>query len=490
MRADQFDPDAYRNWPAAAQQKALELLDDVSGAPEIWYCKRGRICDGMPHQGVPYNHARGDQWPPSDRIPFVPWRYWVLLSGRGSGKTRSGAEWIRKMSDKAPRLAMIAPTTSDIRDTLVEGLSGLLFVCRRAGIAVDWEPSKRRITFPNGAVLLGYSAEEPDRLRGANTSVAWLDEPAFYPNIDYVWKMLQFGLRVKSDSPTRVALTTTPTPHPWVKAMVVDPKARVTTVSTYANAANLDEDFLQEMRDKYEGTRIGRQELHAEILGDVEGALWHHDMIEGHRIPEKLDDGTPIDPVEFAKTLERVIVAVDPAGTSLKRSDETGIVVMGVLANQIYILRDVSGQYTPNAWANRVLDVYEMFGADAVVAENNYGGEMVKATLHHADLNLPVKEVNSRRGKFIRAEPVNALYEQGRAHHFGVLTKLEDQLCSWIPGQGTSPDRLDAMVHGAHELVKLSRPASISTPTGTSIASVTPAGLHLIPGRVYGRNYR
>lgn len=479
-----FDPDAYKNWPAAAQARALERLESIQGAPEIWYCTVGRTCDGMPHAGVPYNHARADQWPPESADP---WRYWMLLSGRGSGKTRSGAEWIRKMAEKAPRLAMIAPTGSDIRDTLVEGLSGLLYVCHRAGVAIDWEPSKKRVTFPNGAVLLGYSAEEPDRLRGANTSVAWLDEPAFYPNIDYVWKMLQFGLRVKSKAPTRVALTTTPTPHPWVKEMVADKKTRVTTVSTFANEANLDEDFIQEMRDKYEGTRIGRQELYAEILGDVEGALWNHDMIETARVRDTNLNGEPIDVVEFAKQLERVIVAVDPAGTSLKRSDETGIVVMGVLANRIYVLRDVSGQYSPNAWANRVLDVYEMFNADCVVAENNYGGEMVESTLHNADVNLPVVTVNSRRGKFIRAEPVNALYEQGRAHHFGQQAKLEDQLCSWIPGTGNSPDRLDAMVHGAHNLVKLSRPASIASSVGQPIAAITRSGVHTIPGRGYGR---
>lgn len=477
-----FDPDAYKNWPSAAQQRAFEALEAMDTPPEVWYCKRGRSCDGHPHEGVPYEHARSDQWPPPSNIP---WRYWFLLSGRGSGKTRSGAEWIRNMAKHAPRLAMIAPTGADIRDTLVEGLSGLLYVCRRAGVSIDWEPSKKRVTFPNGAVLLGYSAEEPDRLRGANTSVAWLDEPAFYPNIDYVWKMLQFGLRVKSDAPTRVALTSTPTPHPWVKQMVADPKARVTTVSTFANAANLDEDFLQEMRDKYDGTRMGRQELYAEILDDVEGALWYHDLIDLHRA--KRPNGDPIrDAQEIAKVCERVIVAIDPAGTSLKRSDETGIIVMGLLAGEVYILHDASGQYTPVGWANQAAAMYEMYGADKVIAENNYGGEMVRSTLNNADIHLPVNLVNSRRGKFIRAEPVHALYEQGKAHHVGQFPKLEEQMCSWIPGEGKSPDRLDAMVHGAHELVRLARPASVSTPTGRPIASITPAGIHLIPGRNYG----
>ncbi len=449
----EFDPDAFKNWTPQAQAKAAEMLQEFTEPPKMFYCRRGRQCDGEPHEGAPYKHARGYQWPPPSTDP---WRYWVLICGRGWGKTLTGANFIRKMTEHAHRLAIVGQTTEAIRDTMVEGETGILSVCRAAGFRPEWEPSKKILTFPNGAIVKGYTAEEPDRLRGANTSVAWLDEPAFFPDVDYVWKMLKFGMRIKGVRP-RVAITTTPTPSDWIKEMVEDPKAVLVRGSTFDNESNLDEDFVAEMREKYDGTRIGRQELYGEILEDVEGALWNTELIDRYRLKDE-------SPLKVALEMTRIVIAVDPAGTSLKRSDETGIMVMGVVDNEIFLLEDASGKYTPNEWARKVDALREKYQADAVVAENNYGGEMVASVLENAGLPLKPIMVNSRRGKLIRAEPVHTVYERGRFHHVGQFEKLERQLTTWIPGSGKSPDRLDALVHGAHELIDMSPPAQAASP--------------------------
>lgn len=434
-----FDPDLPMRWTPAAQEKLLEIM--ANGIePRVWYCQNpGRACDGRPHEGYEYRHARSDQWPPSLR---ESWMFWIMLSGRGGGKTKAGAEWIRNMTRYTPRLAIVAPTASDLRDVMIEGDSGLLRCCEAAGYMPHWEPSKKRLTFPNGAIAIGYTAEEPDRLRGRNDGAAWLDEAAHYPNVEYVWDMLMYGLRL--GTAPRVAITTTPTPNPWLKSMITDPLSRVVVVPTFANEENLAPTFVKQMREKYAGTRQGRQELYGEILEDVEGALWNDELIERTR-----RHSTPL--------MHRVVVGVDPAGTSAARSDVTGIVVMGLGADgDLYVLQDRSGRYTPLEWANVVREAYEFWHADLVVAETNYGGEMVTANLR---TNLGdfarVNAVNSRRGKFIRAEPVFGLFEQDRAHLVGYWPDLEGQLCSWVPGSGKSPDRVDAMVHGAHALVQL-----------------------------------
>jgi phage terminase large subunit-like protein len=380
--------------------------------------------------------------------------------------TKAGAEWIRNMTRYTPRLAIVAPTASDMRDVMIEGDSGLLRCCEAAGYMPHWEPSKKRLTFPNGAIAIGYTAEEPDRLRGRNDGAAWLDEAAHYPNVEYVWDMLMYGLRL--GTAPRVAITTTPTPNPWLKSMITDPLSRVVVVPTFANEDNLAPTFVKQMREKYAGTRQGRQELYGEILEDVEGALWHDQLIERTR-----RHSTPL--------MHRVVVGVDPAGTSAARSDVTGIVVMGLGADgHLYVLDDRSGRYTPLEWANVVRQAYEFWHADLVVAETNYGGEMVTANLR---TNLGdfarVRAVNSRRGKFIRAEPVFGLFEQDRAHLVGNWPELEGQLCSWVPGSGKSPDRVDAMVHGAHALVQLD---------STSI-SVAHGRLHRDPGEGAGNSH-
>ncbi len=454
---DEFDPEAYKRWTPRAQEEAAALLDRLKEPKKIFYCSRGPVCDGNPHDLVNYQHARGDQWPPAWA---EAWMFWVLRGGRGSGKTRAGAEWTKAMSEHTPRIACIAPTSADARDTMIEGVSGLISVCERSHTEYRWEPSKRRFTFGNGAIATTFSGEEPDRLRGPQHGAAWLDEPAHYPNIEDVWSMMLFGLRM-GDRP-RVAITTTPTPIDWLKKLIADPRTVSSVVSTFANRANLSDDFLDEVERRYKGTRLGRQELYGEILMDVEGALWNYKMIEDARI--HLEEGESLE--RLAQTMDRIVVAIDPAGTSVKRSDETGIIVVGVLGGRLYILADRSGKYTPERWARTAVEAYDHWQADCIVVENNYGGEMVRSTLNNISQFPRVREVNSRRGKFIRAEPVVSLYEQGRVHHVGVHEKLEVQMTEWVPGKGTSPDRLDALVHAAHELIEGTRPAEIATASG------------------------
>jgi phage terminase large subunit-like protein len=329
-------------------------------------------------------------------------------------------------------------------------------VCTNAGYRPVWEPSKRRLTFPNGAIAIGYTAEEPDRLRGRNDGAAWVDEAAHYPNVDYVWSMLRYGLRL--GQVPRVCVTTTPTPSDWLRELIADDRTRVSVVSTFANAANLAPAFIEEMKRKYAGTRLGRQELYAEILDDTEGALWSGELLDETR-------------AKVAPHLVRVAVGLDPAGTSAARSDETGIVVVGLgYDGHLYVLDDRSGRYTPNEWALNAYGAAADWSADVIVAETNYGGDMVKNVLDGVDAAVPgrdtrVKMVSSRKGKLIRAEPVFSLFEQNRAHMVGPQGVLETQLCSWVPGSGKSPDRLDAMVHAAIELSGVGG-GGLATPTG------------------------
>jgi len=451
-----FDPEEFKKWPVAAQQKALSMLEAKKGPPRIWYCTRGRICDGQPHDGADYPHARGDQWPPEG----IDWAFWLAVSGRGSGKTRTGAEWLRKMSHRVPRMAMVGRRGTDVRGTMVEGPSGLIYVCERAGMSFTWEPSKKEFTFGNGAKVFGFSGEEPDSLRGPQFGLAWLDEPAHMPLIEAVWDMLLLGLRLDGvPGGAKALVTSTPLPIKWLKTLMADPKSRVVRVSTYANLSNLDPTFRDNILSRYEGTRLGRQELHGEVLADIEGALWTWDLIEEARVE-------PEDLFAFARTMDRIVVGIDPAGTSRRKSDETGIVVVGKKDGHMYVLADASGHHTPERWARRACDLYDLWDADAIVVENNYGGEMVKSTLDNISKYPRVKEVNSTRGKLIRAEPVFAQYEQGKVHHAGPLTDLETQLTEWIPGKGSSPDRLDALVHAITELSDHARPATLTTASG------------------------
>jgi len=304
----------------------------------------------------------------------------------------------------------------------------------------SYEPSKRRVTFSNGATAVAYSADKPDRLRGPNHDLAWADELAAWRYMD-AWDQLMLGLRL-GDQP-RVVVTTTPRPIPIVRRLAADDtgKVHLTTGSTYENAANLSPEFIDEMRRRYEGTRLGRQELEAQIIDDVDGALWERANIDEHRSHQP-------------PPLRRVVVAIDPAVTAGEDSAETGIVVAGVdSAGRGYVLDDRSLRASPGDWAAAAVAAYHTHKADVIVAEANQGGDLVSTLIRTVDDRVPVRMVRASRGKRTRAEPVAALYEQGKVHHVGFLTALEDQLCSWVPDIGDSPDRLDALVWALTELM-------------------------------------
>lgn len=456
MSTEDFDPDAFKRWDTKSQKAAADALRKrVANEIKYWYCDRGRVCNGEPHEGFEYAHARSDQWPP----PGMEWFVWLIKSGRGAGKTRTGAEWTRKMSEHVPRIALIGRRGPDVRGTMVEGPSGLIYVCERAGVDYDWQPSKKEFRFANGALAIGYSAEEPDSLRGPQHGIAWLDEPAHMPLIEDVWDNLLMGLRLDGvPGGAKVLCTSTPLSTKWLKALIAEEDTVTVTVSTMANIKNLDPKFRKNVLRKYEGTRLGRQELHGEILEDVEGALWNSAMIEADRQRDFDAEITP---------MERIVVGVDPAGTATRRADETGIVVVGQRGGHFYVLADYSGKYTPGGWAEKVSYAYMRHGADRVVAEKNYGGDMVENTLRNSSVNLPLTIVSSRRGKMLRAEPIVALYEQRKVHHVlhpEHLADLEAQMTEWVPGQEDSPDRVDALVHALTELSGNGEAAEIAAP--------------------------
>ncbi len=406
---------------------------------------KAKLLSSLPRRTV---YIIDHDWPLRARVSQLPpdgdWRIWLLLAGRGFGKTRTGAEFVRARvgARTARRIALVAPTASDARDVMIEGESGLLAISP-LGDRPHYEPSKRRLTWPNGAVATTYSADEPERLRGPQHDFAWCDELAAwrYPE---AWDMLMFGLRLGDDP--RAVVTTTPRPTKLIKALLADPKVVVTRGSTAENRENLAPAFLNEIVRRYEGTRLGRQELDAEILEDVPGAMWSHAIIDGTRVTS-------------APELARIVIAIDPAAGSGEHSDETGIVVAGKdAAGHGYVLADLSGRYAPTEWAKAAIAAYRAHDADRVVAEVNNGGEMVEATVRMIDPNVSFTAVHAARGKVARAEPVAALYEQGRVHHLGAFPALEDQMCGFAhdfdrAAAGYSPDRVDALVWALSELL-------------------------------------
>jgi phage terminase large subunit-like protein len=457
------DLDAYRTWTPAAQQRALSALQ--SRTNDSWrpfYCQKPN-CDGNPHDATPgttmpweWNHARADQHPPKD----PDWLTWLITSGRGAGKTRTGSELTHQMTEVTGRIAVIAATGADVRDTCLEGESGILTIAR-PNRRPKYEPSKRRLTWPNGCIATTFSAEEPDRLRGPEHGFAWWDEPAHAPLVQEGWDNLLFGLRVGTHP--RICLTTTPKPRPWLKGVIADHRTRLTVTSTYANLANLAPTYAEQIVARYEGTRLGRQELHGEILEDVEGALWSWEMIEASR-------------VVAAPEMVRIVVGVDPAGSSRVQSDETGIVVVGRDAvGDVYVLDDRSGRYSPLGWATAAHHAYLDHEADAIVAETNFGADMVASTIRSSGFSDRLITVHARRAKDVRAEPIVGLWEQGRAHIVGTMPELEAQLVSWVPYAGDhSPDRLDAMVYAA--TIVAQRPGHVEVVSPTHL-HITSAGL-------------
>jgi phage terminase large subunit-like protein len=365
------------------------------------------------------------------------------MAGRGFGKTRSGAEWVRaEVKAGRRRIALVGPTAADVRNVMVEGASGILAISPNPERPL-YEPSKRRLTWPNGAVAITYSADEPERLRGPQHDAAWCDELAAwrYPE---TWDMLMFGMRLGPNP--RTVVTTTPRPAKLIRDLVRDHICVVTRGSSYENRVNLAPGFFDQIIGKYEGTRLGRQELNAELLEDTPGALWSHEVIDATR-------------QAAAPNLARIVVAIDPAATSGEDADETGIVIVGKdFQGHGYVLADASGKHQPVEWAKIAISAYRAHRADRIVAERNNGGAMVEATIRMVDSNVPVTTVWASRGKVARAEPVSALYEQGRVHHIGAFPQLEDQMCAFTSDfdrarAGYSPDRLDALVWGLTELL-------------------------------------
>ena len=373
----------------------------------------------------------------NQRPPDGDWRTWLFMAGRGAGKTRAGAEWVREMvlRHKSCRIALVAPTAADARDVMVQGESGIIAVCRRYGVHVVYKPSLRRLEFANGARAFLYSAEEPDRLRGPQHEFAWADEVAAWRYPD-TWDQLAFGLRLGQHP--RIVATTTPKPVKLVRDLLKQSgdgtgDVVVTRGSTFDNAPNLAESFLDALRDRYDGTRLGRQEIAGELLEDVEGALWSNAMLDASR-------------VRLAPDLVRVVVAVDPAATHGDAADFTGIVAAGIARDgDVYVLHAEQVRMSPAGWAGRAWDVFDTYRADRVIYERNQGGEMVEHVLRTLRRDGPMQHVTATRGKTTRAEPVAARYEQRRVHHVGYLPDLEQQMTSF-PVATDHDDMVDALV--------------------------------------------
>jgi len=381
--------------------------------------------------------AHDHQLPPERANSGVDWTTWLLLGGRGAGKTRAGAEWVRQLAleDPTARIALIGETEHEAREVMVEGVSGLLAVHRQRE-RPEWISSRRRIEWPNGAVAQVFSAEEPDALRGPQFSAAWLDELAKWRHAEATYDMLQFGLRLGGRP--RQVITTTPRPIALLKRLMDDARTALTHAGTRANAFNLAPDFVETVVAHYHGTRLGRQEIEGEIIGERPDALWTRAQIEACR-------------VAAPPGLTRIVVAVDPPGSARKGADACGLVAAGRAEDgTVYVLADESAPgLSPQAWATKAIALWRRLSADALVAEVNFGGDMVRAVIREADPNVPVVTVRATRGKFLRAEPVAQLYEQGRVRHAGVFAALEDEMCDFgLDGlsSGRSPDRLDALV--------------------------------------------
>lgn len=389
--------------------------------------------------------ARDDQLPPPG-----DWTCWLMLGGRGAGKTRAGAEWTRALAlglepytaRPIGRIALVGETFADVRDVMIEGPSGLLSVCGRAD-RPRWEKTRRRLVFRTGAIAQAFSAEDPEALRGPQFGAAWCDEIGKWREAEAAWDMLQFGLRL-GERP-REMVTTTPRPTPLLRRLVDEAGTAITRAATRANAHNLAPAFLRSVVARYRGTRLGRQELLGELIEDRPDSLFPRALLESAR-------------GRAPANLGRIVVAVDPPATSGRRADSCGLVVAGCDADGIvHVLADESlARARPAEWAARAAALYHRFEADAVVAEVNQGGEMVTAVLREADAALPVVTVRATRGKYLRAEPVALALEQGRIRFAGTFQKLEDELADFGPdglSQGRSPDRLDAFVWAVTALI-------------------------------------
>jgi phage terminase large subunit-like protein len=421
------------------------------------------------HAQLPYDWrcwARPEQLQPGElgaSSERDDWDVWLLLAGRGFGKTRVGAEWVRKLAQERPgcRIALIGRTAADVRTTMLEGPSGLLEISP-PDFRPYHEPSKCKVIWPNGSIALHFSAEEPRGLRGPQFDAAWCDELAAWsthkdedgePGIPPAWTQLQFGMRLPGSHP-RVLATTTPKPTPIIRALIKDQRTVVVRGSTFDNEKNLAPEFIARIKNAYDGTRIGRQELYAEVLEGVEGALWRYEYFDAGRL-------------RFSPALRRVVVAVDPSGSAKKTADEAGIVVAGIgecdckvkhKADKpelhAFVLEDLTGKYSPRDMGLKAVDAYHRHQASRLVAEDNFGGKIIEDLVTLIDKRVAYKAVHATRGKLVRAEPVAALYEQGKVHHVGSFAALEDECCNYAPLVSTeSPGRMDALVWAITDLM-------------------------------------
>ncbi len=400
--------------------------------------------------------ARDDQLPPMLASNGDAWRVWLILGGRGAGKTRAGAEWVKSKAlgigpvgaRQATRIALVGETFADVRRVMIEGVSGLLAI-HADDERPHYEASKLQLVWRNGCVAQIFSAESPDSLRGPQFDAAWCDELAKWREPEAAWDMLQFGLRL-GEHP-EIVVTTTPRPIPLLKQIMGDARTVTTRAATHANAENLAPSFVAEMSRRYAGTALGRQELLGEIVDEQAGSLWRRDWIEGARVQD-------------CPELRRIVVAVDPPVTATASSDACGIIVAGLGADgRAYIAADRSLQgREPHVWARAAVRAYQEFAADRVVAEVNQGGDLVVSVLRQIDESVAVRTVRATRGKWLRAEPIAALYAEGRVAHVGVLSVLEEQMLSFGAdglARGRSPDRVDALVWALTDLM-LDRVAS------------------------------
>jgi len=396
--------------------------------------------------------ALAHQRPPAHANNGGPWTTWLALGGRGAGKTRLGAEWVRAAAlgtqPYAQRpcrsIALVGESEHDVREVMIEGVSGLLRVSPRDERPL-WIPSRRRLEWPNGAVAQAFSAEDPESLRGPQFDAAWCDELAKWRNADDAFDMLQFGLRLGAYP--RQLITTTPRPIALIKRLIADPRTAVTRAATHANAAHLSPAFLTQVVERYAGTRLGRQEILGEIIEDRPDALWSRAVIEAARVRE-------------APPLQRIVIGIDPPASSRQGADACGIVAAGRAEDgTIYVLEDATAAgLAPASWAMKAIALYRRLSADTLVAEVNQGGEMVRAVLRQVDECVPLKTVHATRAKWVRAEPVAAMYAQGKVKHVDPpLAQLEDQMCDFGANglsSGRSPDRLDALVWAVAELTR------------------------------------
>jgi phage terminase large subunit-like protein len=386
---------------------------------------------------------------PDQHMPAGDWFVWLILSGRGWGKTRTAVECISEMlRGPTPMIAppgapavmsIVADTPFDMRQYTIEGPSGFLNVG-----PPEWrpmhEPSKKTLTWPNGCKALLFSAEDPESTRGASGSFFWWDELAKSRYADEGWQNMLFGMR---EGTPRGIVTTTPRPKKIIKDLVKAPSTHVTVGSTWDNVENLSPVFYENVIKPLEGTRRGRQEIEAEILDDTPGALWTRAMIEAAHRPA---------PHQY----DRIVVGVDPSGSDGETGDSQGIIVAGRYGDEARVIEDCTVRLGPDGWGRACVSAYHRHKADRIVAERNYGGEMVRAVIQSIDPDVPVTLVTATRGKHVRAEPIAALYEQGRVSHSRDLAQLEDQMCAMTTTEYTgegSPDRLDAMVWAMTDLM-------------------------------------